>query len=87
MISTEVLCATTSELGKSSRYSVCAVRTLIYGSRPETFLLQKKSHTKCLRQQGEGEGERGDSSVLPLSKFSLLAILSCYPSIRLSAPT
>ena len=27
----------------SSSYSVCAVRTLIYRGRPETFLLQKKS--------------------------------------------
>ena len=45
---TKVLCAATSKLGNSSSYSVCAVRTPIYRSRLETFLLQKKSHTKWL---------------------------------------
>ena len=47
MISTELLCATTSKLGNNSSYSVCAIRTPIYRDRPETFLLP---NTKCLCQ-------------------------------------
>ena len=42
-ITTKVLCAGTNKLGKSKSYFVCAVRTLIYRSRPETFLLPKKA--------------------------------------------
>ena len=50
MISTKVFCAAASKLGRSSSYSVCAVRILICRGRPETFLCLKKSHTKCLCQ-------------------------------------
>ena len=49
-ISTEVFCAATSKLGNSSSHFVCAVRALISKGQPETFLLLKKSHTKCLCQ-------------------------------------
>jgi len=42
-LSTEILRAATSKLGNSSSYFVCAIRTLIYRGRPETFLLPKKT--------------------------------------------
>ena len=43
MISTEVLCAATSELGNSSSYSVCAVRTPFIGADRKHFPFRRKA--------------------------------------------
>ena len=82
-ISTEVVCAATSELGNSSSYFVCAVRTLIYRGWPEIFPISLASfwHAPCTDEVSLLRNNRGQSLLYKCLLLNTKPFLVCGMSL------